>query len=119
MGLSLKPPLIIHRKIAWLLLFLIVSSALVSWLIYIGKAGIEETNARMNQTYELIGTFRQINNTISEAEADAYRYQTSGDPAAAQRLGAARDTLDQQLKTIQQLSAQSHDQEKKIGRAHV
>ena len=114
MGLSLKPPLIIHRKIAWLLLFLIVSSALVSWLIYIGKAGIEETNARMNQTYELIGTFRQINNTISEAEADAYRYQTSGDPAAAQRLGAARDTLDQQLKTIQQLSAQSHDQEKNI-----
>ena len=114
MGLSLKPPLIIHRKIAWLLVFLIVSSALVSWLIYIGKAGIEETNARMNQTYELIGTFRQINNTISEAEADAYRYQTSGDPAAAQRLGAARDTLDQQLKTIQQLSAQSHDQEKNI-----
>jgi signal transduction histidine kinase len=55
----LKRSIVIHRKITWLLLFSIISLAIASWFIYTGKKNIERTNARINQTYEIIQTLQE------------------------------------------------------------
>ena len=52
--------MVIHRKITWLLLFSIFTLGIASWLIYISERNIENTNRRINQSYELIGTAQQI-----------------------------------------------------------
>jgi signal transduction histidine kinase len=59
MRLNLKRSIVIHRKITWLLLFSIVSLVIASWFIYTGKKTIERTNARINQTYEIIATLQE------------------------------------------------------------
>jgi hypothetical protein len=60
MRFTLKPGIVIHRKIAWLLLFSIFSLAFVSWLIYANKRNIERTTLRIGQTYEITGMVQEM-----------------------------------------------------------
>ncbi|HMH21515.1 MAG TPA: ATP-binding protein [Puia sp.] len=70
MRLTIRPGIVIHRKIAWLLLFLVFSLALASWLIYVSKKNIDRTTYSIDQTYEINGRLQQILNSVSES----YRY---------------------------------------------
>ena len=110
MGLF-KPPIIIHRKITWLLLFSVISLAIVSWLIYVSKKGIEEMSVRIDKTYDVIGLLQQMGNSVSESEADIYRYLQNGDQAAALRLRASHDTLDQGQERLKVLTGDNRDQQ--------
>jgi signal transduction histidine kinase len=114
MRLTLKPSIIIHRKITWLLLFSIISLALVSWLIYLSKRNIEETDFRINRTYDIIGTVQRITNSVSESGAEAFRYLEGGDQAAGMRLRASHETLDQGLESLQRLTRDNRDQQDNI-----
>jgi signal transduction histidine kinase/CheY-like chemotaxis protein len=113
-GINFRPMIIIHRKITWLLLFSVFSLAFVSWLIYLSKRNIEETNFRIDQTYDIIGTVQQLTNSVSESEAGAYRYLESGDRGTGLRLGASREKLEQGLKRLQLLTTGNGDQRNNI-----
>jgi len=52
--------IVIHRKITWLLLFSIFTLLVASWLICVSKGNLEKTNARTNQTHEIIGMIREL-----------------------------------------------------------
>ena len=54
-----KRRIIIHRKILWLLLFSILTLALVSWLIYLNKKNVEKANFHISRTYEIIGKIQE------------------------------------------------------------
>ena len=71
---TLKRSIVIHRKITWLLLFSIISLAIASWFIYTGKKTIERTNARINQTYEIIQTLQETITAVVTAETLPPRY---------------------------------------------
>ena len=114
MRLILKPRIIIHRKITWLLLFAVISLIIVSWLIYISKRSIERTNSRINQTYEVIGTIQNITLAVSESGSDSYRYLESGDRQAALRLQSFHRELLQGLDSLQRLTLKSCDQRSTI-----
>ena len=87
-----RPGFIIHRKIAWLLLFSIITLALAGWLIYVSEKNIERTNRSINQSYELIGTAQQ---TIID-------------------LAGSYTTAQQDLDRLQQLSLSTNDQQQTI-----
>ncbi len=74
---NLKRSIVIHRKITWLLLFSIVSLAIASWFIYTGKKTIERTNARINQTYEIIETLQETITAVVTGETLPPRYLDS------------------------------------------
>src|SRR5690349_17742349 len=74
---NLKRSIVIHRKITWLLLFSIVSLAIASWFIYTGKKTIERTNARINQTYEIIETLQETITVVVTSETLPPRYLDS------------------------------------------
>ena len=74
---NLKRSIVIHRKIAWLLLFSIISLALASWFIYTGKKNIERTNARINQTYEIIETLQETITAVVTSETLPPHYLNS------------------------------------------
>jgi signal transduction histidine kinase len=114
MRLIVKPRIIIHRKITWLLVFSILSLILVSWLIYISKRNIGRTNFRINQTYEVIGTIQNITLAVSESGSDSYRYLESGDRQAALRLRSSHQELLQGLDSLQRLTLTSCDQRSTI-----
>jgi signal transduction histidine kinase len=57
--------IVIHRKITWLLLFSIFSLIVASWLIYVSRDSLEKTNARINQTHEIIGTIRELTFSVT------------------------------------------------------
>src|SRR5882724_2329494 len=88
--------IVIHRKITWLLLFSIFSLIVASWLIYVSKGNLEKTNARINQTHEIIGMIRQISFSVSQ-------------PAPPKELQQYSDSL-------QQLTNENHDQRPQIAR---
>jgi len=59
-------PFVIHRKITWLLLFSILTLALVSWLIYLNKQNVDNANLRISQTYEIIGTIQETITAVAD-----------------------------------------------------
>ena len=77
MRLNLKRSIVIHRKITWLLLFSIVSLVIASWFIYTGKKTIERTNARINQTYEIIATLQETITAVVISKTLPPRYLDS------------------------------------------
>jgi signal transduction histidine kinase len=83
--------IVIHRKITWLLLFSIITLLVASWLIYVSKGNLEKTNARINQTHEIIGMIREL--TFSVA-------------GPGQTYAACRPYLD----SLQQLTGSTNDQ---------
>jgi signal transduction histidine kinase len=58
-------------------LFSIVSLAIASWFIYTGKKTIERTNARINQTYEIIQTLQETITAVVTTETLPPRYLDS------------------------------------------
>jgi len=83
--------IVIHRKITWLLLFSIITLLVASWLICVSKGNLEKTNARINQTHEIIGMIREL--TFSVA-------------GPGQAFTACRPYLD----SLQQLTGMTNDQ---------
>ncbi|MHA4812055.1 ATP-binding protein [Flavitalea flava] len=114
MRLNVKPGVVIHRKITWLLLFSVVSLAIVSWLIYINKKNIEKTNLRISQAYEIIGTIHQVIGSVSESGADSYLYLERGDQEAALRIRTFHGKLEQDLDYLHQLTRNNDDQGRNI-----
>ena len=88
--------IVIHRKITWLLLFSIFSLIVASWLIYVSKGNLEKTNARINQTHEIIGMIRQISFSVSQPTPPG--------------------ELQQYIDSLQQLTSENHDQRPQIAR---
>ena len=72
-----KRRIVIHRKIFWLLLFSIVTLALVSWLIYLNKTNVEKANFRISQTYEIIGKIQETIQVVSEHKTVPQEYFNS------------------------------------------
>ena len=70
-------PIIIHRKIAWLLLFSIFTLALVSWLIYLNKKNVDSANFRISQTYEIIGKVQETVTELTETGTVPVQYLNS------------------------------------------
>jgi signal transduction histidine kinase len=94
--------ILIHRKIAWLLLFSIFTLALVSWLIYRSERNIERSNFRISQTYEIIGTFRQMLVSLS------------GSGVGEQTGSALRAELEKEIAVLHQLTFDNNDQQANI-----
>jgi signal transduction histidine kinase len=115
MRLTPKPRIVIHRKIAWLLVFSIFSLMVVSWLIYISKKNLGETSFRINQTYEIIGTIQHLMLTVSESGSDSYRYMESGDRQASLLLRSSHADLQQSLDSLRRLTCKNCDQDASIG----
>jgi signal transduction histidine kinase len=93
---NIRPGIIIHRKIGWLLLFSIFTLALVSWLIYRSERNIERSVLRMSQTYEIIGTCQQMLIALSNP-----------DPAT-------REKLTQEFAVLQELIRDNPDQRENV-----
>ncbi len=87
--------IVIHRKIAWLLLFSIISLGVASWLIYNSKTNTDKTNFRLDQTYEIIGTIQEAINTVSESGSLPARYLDS-----LQQLTRENNDLQKHLKLL-------------------
>ncbi|MBN9381314.1 MAG: response regulator [Chitinophagaceae bacterium] len=85
---------VVHRKITWLLLFSIFSLIVASWLIFVSRNNLERTNARINQTHEIIDMMRQISFSISQPAPPA--------------------TLQANLDSLQQLISKDHDQQPQL-----
>ena len=115
MKLTFKPGIIIHRKIAWLLLFSIFTLALVGWLIYKSERNIEQMNLTINQTYEIIGKEQEIVTRVEESGTGAWHYLMNDDKEAIGRLGASRAQLDLDLDILQRLSRDNHDRQEYVG----
>src|SRR5580704_12879110 len=111
MRLTPKPRIVIHRKIAWLLVFSIFSLMVVSWLIYISKKNLEKTSFRINQTYEIMGTIQHLMLTVSESGSDSYRFVESGDRQASLLLRSSHADLQQSLDSLRRLTRKNCDQD--------
>jgi signal transduction histidine kinase len=114
MRLIPKPRIVIHRKIAWLLVFSVLSLMVVSWLIYVSKRNIGKTSSRINRTYEIIGTIQHLMLTVSESGSESYRYLQNGDPQAALRLQSSHAELQQGLDSLQRFTRKNCDQDANI-----
>ena len=72
-----KRRIIIHRKILWLLLFSILTLALVSWLIYLNKKNVEKANFHISRTYEIIGKIQEGVQVVLEHKTVPQEYFNS------------------------------------------
>jgi signal transduction histidine kinase len=93
-----KPGIVVHQKIAWLLLFSTVTLAGVGWIIFTSERNIERTNLKIGQTYEIIGTCQ---NMIIAVMGDHTGVQAE---------------LEQYLDTLRGLSQENNDQQQHIAR---
>src|SRR5580693_7641624 len=114
MRLIPKPKIVIHRKIAWLLVFSVLSLMVVGWLIYVSKRNIGKTSSGINRTYEIIGTIQHLMLTVSESGSDCYRYLESGDRQAALRLQSSHAELQKDLDSLQRFTRKNCDQDANI-----
>jgi signal transduction histidine kinase len=114
MRLIPKSKIVIHRKIAWLLVFSVLSLMVVSWLIYVSKRNIGKTSSGINRTYEIIGTIQHLMLTVSESGSDSYRYLENGDRQAALRLQSSHAELQQGLDSLQRFTRKNCDQDANI-----
>ena len=87
-----KRPIILHRKIAWLLLFSITSLALVSWLIFGNKRSVDNAHFRISQTYEIITKLHEAMNAVTESGSLAQAHIHS-----LQILSQQNNDLDEEL----------------------
>ncbi|HLI92715.1 MAG TPA: hypothetical protein VKU83_03875, partial [Puia sp.] len=116
MRLIPKPRIVVHRKIAWLLVFSILSLMVVGYLIYATKRSMGQTNFRINRTYEAISTLQRLNLLATESGSEAYRYAQTADGQDAQDLTRSHAGLMAFLDSLQQLTAGNCDQDSSISR---
>jgi signal transduction histidine kinase len=111
MRLITKPRFVIHRKIAWLLVFLILSLITVSYLIYATKRSLGKTSSQISRTYEVISTLQGMNLLTAESNDASWRFLQSGDSSAARQIQTYQRQLQQALDTLHRLTNKNCDQD--------
>ena len=111
MRLIPKARFVIHRKIAWLLVFLILSLVIVGYLIYATKNSLEKTSSEISRTYEVVSTLQSINLFTAESGDIAYRLLQTGDPSLGPQLQAYHRQLLQSMDSLRRLAVENGDQE--------
>ncbi len=111
MRLISRPRFVIHRKIAWLLVFLILSLITVGYLIYATKRSFGQTSSQISRTYEVISTLQGMNLLTAESNDASWRFLQSGDPSAARRIQTCQRQLQQALDTLHRLTNMNCDQD--------
>jgi signal transduction histidine kinase len=116
MRLISKPRFVIHRKIAWLLVFLILSLITVGYLIYATKRSLGQTSSEISRTYEVISTLQSMNLLTAESNDASWQFFQSGDSAAARRIQTCQRQLQQALDTLHRLTNKNCDQDSNANR---
>ena len=111
MRLISKPRIVIHRKIAWLLVFLILSLVVVGYLIYTTKNNLGKTSSQISRTYEVISTLQSMNLLTAESGDAAYRILQTGDTASDRQLPTLHQRLFHALDTLHRLTTRNGDQD--------
>ena len=96
MSWNLRPGIIIHRKITWLLLFSCFSLLFVSWVIYLNRENLQRSRQRLDRTYETIGMIQQLLLSLPGSPSGSTIY----------------------LDSLQQLTGTQEDQQEKITELH-
>src|SRR5580704_13426795 len=116
MRLISKPGFVIHRKIAWLLVFLILSLIVVGYLIYATQRSLGETSSQINRTYDVISVLQRMNLFTAESNDASYRYLQSGDASAVRQIRTSHRQLQESLDTLRRLTDKSGDLDGNIDR---
>jgi signal transduction histidine kinase len=116
MRLISKSRVVIHRKIAWLLAFLIVTFFIVGFLIYALNRNLGKTSSQISSSYEVISTLQDMNLLTTESGAASYRFLKSGDPSAARQIRTFHHQLQQSLDTLRRLAGGKDDRDGNIDR---
>ncbi|HEV3413974.1 MAG TPA: ATP-binding protein [Puia sp.] len=116
MRLIPKSRIVIQRKIAWLLIFLIVTLFIVGFLIYAQNRNLGKTSSQISRTYEVISTLQGIDLLTAESGDASYRFLQSGDPSAARQIKTFHRQLGQSLDTLHRLINDNSDQDGNIDR---
>ncbi len=114
MRLISKSRFVIHRKIAWLLVFLILSLIVVGYLIYATQRSLGQTSSQISRTYEVISVLQRMNLVTAESDDASYRYLQTGDSSAAHQIRTSHRQLQESLKSIHQLTSKNFDQDNKL-----
>ncbi len=110
MRLIPKARFVIHRKIAWLLVFLILSLVIVGYLIYATKNSLEKTSSQISCTYEVISTLQGMNLVCAESGNVAYRLLETGDPSLTPQLQSFHRQLLRSVDNLRRLTSENGDQ---------
>jgi signal transduction histidine kinase len=114
MRLISKSRFVIHRKIAWLLAFLILSLIVVGYLIYATQRNLGETSSQINRTYEVISALQRMNLLTAESDDASYRYLQSGDASVARQIRTSHRQLQESLDTLHRLTNKNRDLDSNI-----
>jgi signal transduction histidine kinase len=114
MRLISKSRFVIHRKIAWLLVFLILSLIVVGYLIYATQRSLGKTSSQISRTYEVISVLQRMTLFTAESDAASYRYLQSGDTSAARQIRTSHRQLQESLDTLHRLTNKNCDQDSNI-----
>ncbi|HTR28198.1 MAG TPA: ATP-binding protein [Puia sp.] len=106
MPLIPKPSFVIHRKIAWLLVFLVLSLVVVGYLIYATKANLGKNSSQIGRTYEVLSTLQRISLFSVESGDACYRFQQAGDSANARGMHSRHGELLQSVDSFKRLTNQ-------------
>jgi signal transduction histidine kinase len=110
MRLISNPRIVIHRKIAWLLVFLIVTFFIVGFLVYALNRNLGKTSSQISRTYEVISTLQGMELLTTESGAASYRYLQTGDGNTARQIGTFHRQMQQSLETLRHLNSLKDDQ---------
>ena len=114
MRLISKSGFVIHRKIAWLLVFLILSLLVVGYLIYATQRSLGKTSSQISRTYEVISVLQRMTLFTAESDDASYRYLQSGDASAARQIRISHRQLQESLDTLHRLTNKNCDQDSNI-----
>jgi len=114
MRLVPKPRIVIHRKIAWLLVFSVISLMVVGYLIYATKRNLGKTNFQISRTYDVVGVLQRLNFLASESGSASFRYMETGDPAAVRRLIGTHSEMQRFLDSLQLMTHKNCDQDSNL-----
>jgi signal transduction histidine kinase len=116
MRLISKSRIVIHRKIAWLLVFLIVTFFIVGFLIYALNRNLGNTSSQISRTCAVISTLQGMDLLTTESGASSYRFGKTGDSSTARQIRTFHRQLQQSLDTLRRLTTGGHDQDGNIDR---
>ncbi len=116
MRLISKSRIVIHRKIAWLLVFLIVTFFIVGFLIYALNRNLGNTSSQISRTCAVISTLQGMDLLTTESGASSYRFGKTGDSSTARQIRTFHRRLQQSLDTLRRLTTGEHDQGGNIDR---
>ncbi|HXB34075.1 MAG TPA: ATP-binding protein [Puia sp.] len=116
MRLISKPRIVIHRKIAWLLVFLLVTFFIVGFLIYALNRNLGKTSSQISRSYEVISTLQDMNLLTTESGAASYRFLKSGDPSSVRQIRTFHQQLQRSLDALRRLAGGKDDPDRNIGR---